>query len=207
MAQNKAGKCILVGAGDLPHPPTVRPDDFVIAADGGYSALAAFGICPDLLVGDFDSLDAPPEGVRVLRHPTHKDETDMYLSYLAGAERGYADFEIYGGTGGRADHTFANIQTLWRIEREGRHAVLFGDGYTARVVEDGSAVLHGTPGDGLSVFALSPASGVTLTGTEYTLTDAPLSPSVPLGVSNRFCDTEVSVRVGHGALLLICRPI
>lgn len=41
-----------------PHPGA---QDFVIAADKGYEALEAYGVPPDLVVGDFDSLGRRPQ--------------------------------------------------------------------------------------------------------------------------------------------------
>ena len=105
--------CYIVGAGELHSLPSPTEGDLVIAADGGLDALASGGITPAVVVGDLDSLSGRvPEGVEILRHPVEKDETDSHLSYLEGAKRGYTRFSLYGCTGGRDDHTFANYSLL-----------------------------------------------------------------------------------------------
>ena len=65
--ENK-GRCIIVGAGDffgMPFQPA--EEDYVIAADAGYENLKAVGIVPDLVVGDFDSMEV--EGVKGVTGP------------------------------------------------------------------------------------------------------------------------------------------
>ena len=51
-------KCIIVGAGDFT-PDFKKPSagDIVIAADGGLLHLQSLNIRPDILIGDFDSLN------------------------------------------------------------------------------------------------------------------------------------------------------
>lgn len=64
----KRGRCIIVGAGDffgMPFQPV--EEDYVIAADAGYENLKAVGIVPDLVVGDFDSMEV--EGVKGVTGP------------------------------------------------------------------------------------------------------------------------------------------
>lgn len=76
----KRGRCIIVGAGDffgMPFQPAA--EDFVIAADAGYENLKAVGIVPDLVVGDFDSMEV--EGVKGVTGPV-KD-----LDIFADAEK------------------------------------------------------------------------------------------------------------------------
>ena len=64
-----------------------RTYDLVIAVDAGLAACEALGLCPDLLVGDFDTLGREHlleyqerSGVRADVHQPEKDETDTELA-------------------------------------------------------------------------------------------------------------------------------
>ena len=198
------GICYIVGAGDFESSFTPMAEDLVIAADGGYDSLKAHGIRCDLLIGDLDSITSEPCGIEVIRHPVRKDETDMQLCYLAGSERGYTEFHLYGGTGGREDHTFANYSLLLYIKENGHNAKLIGKKNATRVIKNEEITLRGRAGMHLSVFAFGGvAHGVSIEGAEYEASDITLTPSFPLGASNLFSDADVRVSVKDGALLLM----
>ena len=98
--------CFIFGAGPffgLPVSPA--PGDVVFAADGGYRHCQAAGLQPDLLLGDFDSLNDLPKGIPIHTFPVEKDDTDTMLAIKYGLKEGYRTFHLYGGTGGRPDHT------------------------------------------------------------------------------------------------------
>ncbi len=80
-------------------------NDFVIAADAGLRYLEQAGILADLVIGDFDTLKEIPTGANVVRLNCEKDDTDMLAAVREGIKAGYKEFHIYGGTGGRIDHT------------------------------------------------------------------------------------------------------
>ena len=130
------GICYIVGAGEFYGSFSPKEDDLVIAADGGYEALVKLGIRCDILIGDMDSIKKIPIGIEILRHKVEKDETDMYLAYIEGKKRGYSEFSLHGGVGGRPDHTFANYCLLSYIKDDGRNATLVGDGYIAYAVKN-----------------------------------------------------------------------
>ena len=200
------GICHVVGAGEFcPRGLTPGPGDLVIAADGGFAALEGLGLSPDLVVGDFDSLGHRPDHPHVVALPVEKDDTDMHSAIRLGWERGYRAFRLYGGTGGRIDHTLANIQSLaWLASQRGR-GWLVGPDWTATVLSDGGALTLEAGRQGtVSVFCLGDrAEGVDIQGLKYGLTDGVLTADYPLGVSNSFLGGESRVSVRRGKLLVL----
>ena len=199
------GICHVVGAGEFcPRGLTPGPGDLVIAADGGFAALEGLGLSPDLVVGDFDSLGHRPDHPHVVALPVEKDDTDMHSAIRLGWERGYRAFRLYGGTGGRIDHTLANIQSLaWLASQRGR-GWLVGPDWTATVLSDGGALTLEAGRQGMvSVFCLGDrAEGVDIQGLKYGLSDGVLTADYPLGVSNSFLGGESRVSVRRGKLLV-----
>lgn len=196
--------CYIVGAGDFAYPFIPREDELVIAADGGYDTLVKYGIKCDVLIGDFDSVKEVPSGIKALRHPVEKDETDIHLALLHGASLGYSEFRIYGATGGRQDHTFANYSLLLWAKRHGLSAMIVSENMLISVIENEEKTIYGKLGSGFSVFALgNEASGITIEGAKYPLASAALTCDFPLGVSNSFRKSEVKISVKSGALLLM----
>lgn len=179
-----------------------QPGDLVIAADGGYAHMGA--IKPDLVVGDFDSLGYVPADEKVVRHPAEKDDTDTMLAARIGIERGYRAFVLLGGVGGRLDHTLANIQTLAFLRENGARAALIGDGETITMLQDESLRFRAGLSGIISVFSYGAvAYGVYERGLAYALTDATLTDTNPLGVSNAFTGEPAEVSVREGRLVVL----
>ena len=198
------GICYIVGAGDFTTHFTPTDSDLVIAADGGYDSLTKAGIRCDLLIGDLDSITAVPAGVKIIRYPVKKDETDMMLAYLEGARRGYTDFEIHGATGGRQDHTFANYCLLLYMSERGHRGSILCDTGATLLLKNGSIEVTGECGKHFSAFAFGgTAEGVTIRGLEYECEGVTLTPKFPLAVSNRFIGKVGQVEVKRGALLIM----
>ena len=198
------GDCYIIGAGDFcENALDVKDDDFVIAADGGYRYLDKIDIKPDLYMGDFDSAPKPQTDADIEVFKCEKDDTDTLLAVKHGFELGFKSFKIYGGCGGRADHTFSNIQTLAYIVSRGGRAILFGNREVYTVTD--SAVSFGGDMKGkISVFSLSDrADGVTIRGLKYTVENAELTNTFPLGVSNEFIGEPSEISVKNGLLLII----
>lgn len=197
-------KCVIIGAGDFSAPKSINDGDLVIVADGGYDHAVAAGIAPHLFIGDMDSLTSNlPASLEKLVFPERKDYTDMHLTYLEGKRRGYREFEIYGGTGGRGDHTFANISLLLAMANDGCIGRMIAHGEVYTVIKN-SLTVSGEAGKYISVFAIGgSAEGVTIKGLDYEVEGVTLTPDFPLGVSNKFTDKEAVISVKNGALLVI----
>ena len=90
--------------------------DLFIGVDRGSLLLIEQGICPDLAVGDFDSVSEKElalicsQSKEVLQVQPEKDDTDLELAVKAVFARyPQAQVTIFGAFGGRLDHTLANI--------------------------------------------------------------------------------------------------
>lgn len=179
------------------------PGDLVLAADAGYRTCQSLGIVPDLLLGDFDSMDQPEDFPNVLRVPVEKDDTDTMLAVKTTLDRGCGTVHLYGATGGRRlDHTLANLQALLYLRRRGARGYLHDDCFLWTVIENESFTIQRTVEEGLfSAFCLGDrAEGVDETGFQYPLRDAVLTPDFPLGVSNHILAPYATVAVRRGVL-------
>lgn len=192
-----------MGAGEYFGGFTVCTGDLIIAADGGLDRLRSLGIAPDIIIGDFDSAKTMPEGGNVVVLPHEKDDTDTLAAVRYGLERGFRFFHIWGGTGGRADHTAANIQVLAFLSKSGSRGFLYGEGVIITAVTNGSLTITGERGGYVSVFSHSDTSyGVTLSGFLYPLDRSTLTNIFPVGVSNEFTGGEAKITVENGTLIV-----
>lgn len=199
---SKTSVCYIICALPQNHRLSPAPGDLVIAADGGYAHMG--GIKPDLVVGDFDSLGYVPNGESVVRHPAEKDDTDTMLAARIGIERGYRTFLLLGGVGGRLDHTLANIQTLAFLRESGARAALIGENETITLIHNEALRFRAGLSGIISVFSYGAvAYGVYERGLAYALTDATLTDTNPLGVSNAFTGEPAEVRVRDGRLVVL----
>ena len=203
---NTTPACFIFGAGPfygLDVPPA--PGDLILAADGGYRHCCTVGLQPHLLLGDFDSLDVPPpQDIPRQVFPPEKDDTDTMLAVKLGLERGFLRFHLYGGTGGRLDHTLANLQTLAYLARAGARGDLHDEGFVFTAIQGPDSLQLPPQADGLfSVFCLgADAKGVSIQGGKYEAQDVTLTAAFPRGVSNQFQGKPVVVSVTSGCLLV-----
>ena len=201
------GKCIVNGSGDFfGIDIEIGEDDYIIAADGGYDRLICEGITPNLVIGDFDSKTGErPSGKNVISLPTEKNETDMDAAVRTGWGKGYREFHLFGGTGGRRfAHTIANIQLLSGIAIKGGRAYLHGENEISTVIFNDSMEFPADKAGYISIFSLSDSSvGVNIEGLKYEIKNGILQNSFALGVSNEFIGKLSRISVDRGLLLVI----
>ena len=183
------------------------PHRFLICADAGLENARAYGLRPDLTLGDFDSLEGgePDVAGEKLTFPVEKDDTDTMLGVKEGLARGYRHFLLYGSLGGRLDHTIANISTLRYLLEYGAHGWLMSEQNCVTMIKDESITfLRDDRYPHLSVFSYDVvAKGVTEVGGKYAPAAHELNNIFPLGVSNSIVGDSATVSVEEGILLII----
>lgn len=187
----------------------VRSANKLICADGGTRHVLAWGIRPDIIVGDMDSLDESTlagllqAGVEVERHPSQKNETDLQLALARALREGATEIIILGALGGRLDQTLSNILLLtWEKLADLPVRILAGREEVVLVRD--TVTLHGRPGDVVSLLPLTPTvEGITTDGLEYPMKDEPLFLGLSRGVSNVMLGQAGHITVRAGLLLVI----
>lgn len=185
------------------------PGCFVAAADAGLRVCDRIGRAPDLLVGDFDTVDAETlgrylhrEGVRVERHNPVKNASDLELTVSSLKDSGFREILALGALGGRADHALANIRLAFFSGIQGLRLILLDEQnrISCAVCSGEKQVLRirrsSQWGRYVSFFACGGTlSGFTLSGFRYPLSNYTLTENGPpsFTVSNEISGETAAV--------------
>ena len=184
-------------------------DDICIAADSGYKNAEKLGVKINILVGDFDSLDAASlDGVskdtELVRVPAEKDFTDTQLAVKIALEKGAKGIVIIGGLGGRLDHTLSNLAILQKIYSGGGRAVMTDGHNRIRYIKNSSDIISRSKFKYLSVIACDEkVKGVEIDGCKYPLKNATLSSLDQYAVSNEILKNCAFISVKKGGIYII----
>lgn len=209
----------IIIAGGLPHKNGdprrwMEEEDLIIGADGGAARALSWGLIPDLVIGDMDSLSGGAretlegQGCQFIEHPRAKDETDMELALSHAVRQGAQEIVVLGALGGRLDHTLANLLLLALPGLEGITVrIVDGDGEALLVRSGETLHLQGKPGDLVSLLPVGgEVQGVSTNGLAWALQGATLRFGFTRGVSNEMTDSVASIEVQNGYLLVVHGP-
>jgi thiamine pyrophosphokinase len=205
---------VVVAHGDVDPDDRAHLDgaDLVVAADGGTLALERWGIVPQAIVGDLDSLGLErarayeARGVTVVPYSPEKDESDLELA-IAYAVRARADDILLLGVlgGARFDHELANTLLIGADAYRGRRLRAIHGDVTVRALHGGETLdLAGAPGDLVTLLAVrGDAEGVRTHGLRFALAGETLHFGAARGLSNVVVSAGASVTCDRGVLLVI----
>ena len=184
----------------------IKDGDMIICADRGYLYAECMGIKPDVVLGDFDSYSREKIHCKnIIEYPPEKDYTDSEIAVKYACEHGAGEILFLASTGGRLDHTLANIYLLRTIEKSGVHGSIF-DGTSTTFFVSGKIEICGSSGDLLSIIPFSEAGDITTENLGYPLEHAPLT-NASMGISNFFTEEKAAVNIGSGSALVIYTPL
>jgi thiamine pyrophosphokinase len=206
-------RAIIFANGEFANPQGVRdlirPDDLVIAADGGARHALVIGVAPHVVIGDLDSLSPDEQahleaaGSQIIRFPPRKDKTDLELALRHAAGEGAAEIVVLAALGGRLDQTIANVLLL-ALPELNRLDVRIVEGAQEAFLINSESLIEGQPGDTVSLIPLGgDAAGVTSEKLEWSLHEDTLRFGLARGVSNVLTSEQARVRVRQGLLLCV----
>lgn len=206
-------KVIIISGGNPPSKEllTKEMDDgaFLIGADSGANCLFRYNIKPDLLVGDFDSIDKKilyhfkNNNCRIDTYPTEKDFTDTEIAVQKALSMKPNKIVLMGCTGSRVDHLLGNIGMLKNCLENGVDACIVDQNNYIRLT-DASTSLKGTVGQTFSLQAYGDeVIGLTIEGAKYPLTNYNLKIGQSITISNEFVLPLVNIKFKAGILMVI----
>lgn len=203
-------RCVILAAGPVENAeilrPLLRPDDWVIAADGGVHLAGRLGVRPDLIVADFDSAQPGerfPDDVPQIRMPVKKDLTDTMAAAIEGLRRGFRDFLLLGCTGGRLDHMQACISVMFYLLNRGSRAAMADGNNWLELYMPGCFMVEPRKSWKLSLLPYAgDVFGLTVKNAAYPLKNKTLVMEDPLGISNEFLEGPVEISFRKGILMV-----
>ncbi|MFH1844656.1 MAG: thiamine diphosphokinase [bacterium] len=197
---------------DGPPPPAELLDywlagaDLFVCTDAAGHPYDDLPRVPDVVIGDFDSLTgrilSGKFGPRYLL-VREQETTDSEKALLYVIEQDCTEAVMLGATGWRLDHTLYNCHLLHRYADQLRICLVGYQPDIVRVAAGKTESWQLTPGTGFSLLPLvGDATGVTLTGALFPLTDATIHPGGRATISNRVIETPLSISLASGSVLV-----
>ncbi len=187
----------------------LKTANFIICCDGGANVAYNYGFLPDLILGDFDSIDKDVleyfriKNVEILEFPREKDKTDTQIAVEYLAERGFDEIVMLSCTGRRIDHVLANITLLYYLLERNIKGLIVDNNNIITMTKD-KIKIEGKKGHILSLLPYTKTvKGISTKGLYYTLKDGSMEFGNPYGVSNVIIEDEAIVEVEDGVLLVI----
>jgi thiamine pyrophosphokinase len=183
--------------------------DFIIAADKGSECLYNNSIIPNLILGDFDSIekkildDMKLQVKEILEFPPEKDYTDTEIAIMEAIKRGAKKIYLFGAIGSRIDHTLGNIGLLLTTKKKGAKLEIIDDNNRLYLGEN-NMMLSGKYGETISFHALcDKVINFNIKGAKYNLENYNMSLLDPRAICNEFLDKPIEISYESGELLIV----
>jgi thiamine pyrophosphokinase len=182
--------------------------DCIIACDGGANFSQKNKIRIDMIIGDLDSIDQSvlknyiKQDVIIIRFSKDKDQSDTELAIDHLVSEKISEIDIVGATGGRLDHTMANIFLLEKALRCNVKCKIIDELHEIILI-DSDYTLLGMEGITVSILPFSDfVSGVTLDGFKYNINNKSMRKDHPYGISNIVNKKKATIKMDSGKLLV-----
>ena len=176
----------------------------LVAADGAADQLAKFGVMPDAVIGDMDSisdLERWQDACTVLQID-EQDSTDFGKCLYATEAPFYV---AVGFTGKRIDHLLAVFSTMLSMPE--KTVILVGEVEVAALVPGGTVIeISQKVGAAVSIYPLVPVTGTVSEGLKWSIEGLSMKAGQQVGTSNEASSLRVSMGFDRdGALLMLER--
>ena len=189
-------------------PPLKLPEkegfEIIACTDGAFHYLKEKGFSLDTLdfiSGDFDSHVGEDELIfkEKFIYTPDQDETDFHKALQLLVDRGIADVEVYGGSGGEMDHFLGNLTTAAMFRHELK--IRFTDDYSTYFFVEKHLKLEHVKNKMISLYPFPSASHVLTKGLNWELNDVTLSLTEFISTRNYAIQDQVDVSFSEGLIV------
>ena len=193
-----------------------KQSDFILAVDSGADALIAAELLPDLLLGDFDSIDQETlqfcraQEVELETHDTNKDATDIELALTRLLSEGYNSIVATKVLGGRIDHELASLACFVRLAQQGVKVAIIETNQTCLFLSSSSELrrlcIDTTTEPMPAIISLIPWASdvnVSIKGVRWELDHETLTLHGTRGLSNVPKADHVDIEIHEGTIIVV----
>lgn len=187
-----------------------KKGDYIICADGGANTAREYGVMPNIILGDLDSITKKnlssygKRGVEI-RKITEQETTDFEKALMYAVECNIDNVTVFGATSSRPDHTMNNFSVLKRYSKvldikiiDKMFEIFFLKGKLERKYKKNKV---------LSLLAFPKAYGITIKGFKFKLNDESLEFGVREGTLNYSNSEKILIEKKRGDLLVFLSHI
>ncbi|PJI06636.1 MULTISPECIES: thiamine diphosphokinase [Clostridium] len=206
-------KAVIISGGKMPSEGLLKEElkncDYIVSADSGANCLYKYKIIPDVLIGDFDSINEEVFDyfkkfhINTIKYPREKDFTDTELALKEALKFKVDEVTFLGCTGSRLDHIFGNLGLLYRCLKKGVRAYIKDDNNILFMI-DKTTVIEGDLGEIFSIQGFrSEINKLSIEDAKYPLKDYDLNFGDSRTVSNEFLDKPVKIIFQNGTVIVM----
>ncbi|MBU2493932.1 MAG: thiamine diphosphokinase [Bacteroidetes bacterium] len=177
----------------------------LVCADGGGNSAYQLGINPDLIIGDFDSINHDvlkyyENKSRIIKINRQNDtDVEKCLKYLI--QKKYSEVILLGATGDRLDHSFCNLGIVLKFYDKIRINILHQKSYLQCF--SGKVILTSVKNEIISLYGFDDKTKISSKGLKYPLDRVSLPFGKKESTSNVSMSDKVELKITGGKIFVI----
>jgi len=203
-------KCIIWANGKAPRKSSVEylqkiGYDTLICADGGANSARKYNIIPDIVIGDFDSIEEKTvstfknKSKMIQVKSQYNTDVEKCLNYAI--KKKFSEAILIGVTGDRLDHTFCNLGIVLKFFDRINLSIAAENSFLTAFT--GSIVLQTVPGETISLYGFNNKTIIYSEGLKYPLRNISLPFGEKESTSNVALINKVKLKIRGGKIFIV----
>ncbi|MDO4813872.1 MAG: thiamine diphosphokinase [Gemella sp.] len=186
-------------------PSKLDKDKIWIGVDSGADFLFEKGVNPEYILGDLDSVDIDNLSTSQVIKKNNQDltDTEFALDWIVENFLELETINLYGATGLRLDHFFANILLLSKASYKKLKINIIDDNNIIFLSKIGMTLLEKIESyKYISFVPIKDNTRITIDGAKYSVDNMYLSIDRANATSNEFVNEEISITTNNQCLVI-----